>query len=238
MIHCHPNQGLTRLRLLLVVFAEATIASRPTEGPLDHPTLGQSLEPLSLVTPLDDLQIPTTFGLRPFDQPLLLIDPVRPDDLQARAATLDFLEHRFRPVIVLHTGRGPPPRDQQPRRVPQEMALPPLDRLPRIETLDPADLGRLDRLAVRARFRGFRVALGRLWHHPPQRTMDPVDRPAPSPPAEGAVDRPRRREVMGQQVPGTAGAKVGEDRVADLAHRGLARPSSPGGRGQQRVEDL
>src|SRR3954470_10910335 len=47
-----------------------------------HPTLRQELEPLLLVAPLDDRQLPPTSRPHPVDQPPLLIDPIGPDHLE------------------------------------------------------------------------------------------------------------------------------------------------------------
>src|SRR3954466_2365890 len=150
MNHWHPNHSLTRLRKLLVILAEATITSQPSEGPLDYPTLGHDLESLLLVAPLRDHQLPATLRPHPVDQPLLLIDPIRPDDLQPGTTILDRPQQRLDTVVILHIRPRHHHRDQQPQRVHQDVALPPLDLLARVEALDPADLGRLDRLAVEA----------------------------------------------------------------------------------------
>src|SRR3954465_6271307 len=98
MNHCHANHSLTRLRKPLVILAETTIPSQPTERPLDHPPLRHDLEPLLPVAPLRDHQLPSPLRPPPVDQPLLLIDPVRPDDLQPRTTTLDRPQHRLGPV--------------------------------------------------------------------------------------------------------------------------------------------
>src|SRR4051795_9871380 len=102
MNHCHSNHSLTRLRKPLVILAEATIPSQPTEGSLDHPPLRHHLESLLLVTPLGDHQLPSTLRPHPVDQPPLLIDPICPDDLQPRAPILDAPQHRLGPVVILH----------------------------------------------------------------------------------------------------------------------------------------
>src|SRR4051812_3770969 len=111
MNHCHPNHGFTRLRIPLVILAEATIPTQPAEGPLHHPTLRHDLEPLLLVAPLGDRQFPPAFRPHPVDQPLLLIDPVRPHHLQPRTATLDRSQHRPGPRgNPAHSPPSPPPR--------------------------------------------------------------------------------------------------------------------------------
>src|SRR4051812_27158707 len=97
MNHCQANHGLTRLRQSFIILAETTITSQPREGPLDHPPLRHVLEPLLLVAPLDDHQLPPTPRPNPVDQPPLLIDPARPDDLQPRTTTLDGPQHRLGP---------------------------------------------------------------------------------------------------------------------------------------------
>src|SRR5947209_17558692 len=89
MNHCHLNHGLTRLRQLLVILTESMIPTQPSEGPLDHPTLRHDLESLLLIAPLRDHQLPATLRPHPVDQPLLLIDPIRPHHLQPETTLLD-----------------------------------------------------------------------------------------------------------------------------------------------------
>jgi hypothetical protein len=62
-------------------------------------------------------------------------------------------------VIILHVRRGHHHGDQQAQRVHHDVPLAPLDLLPRVEALDPADLGRLDRLAIQAARRRLGIVL-------------------------------------------------------------------------------
>ena len=120
----------------------------------------------------------------------------------------------------------------------QDVTLAALDLLAAVESLDPTDLGGLDRLAVQAGRRGLGVVLGRLADRPMQGVVDPLDGAVGSPLAEVAVDGPRRGEIVGQEIPGASGAEVIEDGVEDLSHVGSAGPSAAGRGREQGPEDV
>jgi hypothetical protein len=126
-------------------------------------------------------------------------------------------------------------RQQQPERVHQHMAFPPLDLFASVIAFDATGFFRgLDTLAVHDRRRGVGVAARPEAHRAAQRLVDALPHPAQAPLAKGRIGRLPWRILAREIAPGTAGAQDVEQRVDEQPQWPGAGPAAPCWHRQQR----
>src|SRR5512135_454037 len=180
MGHCDVDPGLTRLLRTLVILTHPAVPTQPGERPLDDSTPRQHLELLGalvigrLLLGLvrdDHLEDPATDLLGPLRDPAV-VDPIGQDLLQTGEAPHELLQDQLGPVPVLDPRRVDHRRHDQAQRVDDEVPLPAVDLLVRIDAVRAPLLGGLDALRVypESRF-GPRIPVGTGVHPFAQRPI-------------------------------------------------------------------
>jgi len=126
--------------------------------------------------------------------------------------------------------------DQQTASIGHNMSLAPFDLLGRIVTPRPAAFGRLDRLTVDHSGRRARLAGRRFARLLQQVEIDGLKQAVVAPVVEIALHSGKRRKVLGQHPPLTAGPRDIQCRVQYGAQLGRARPAQTLGRRHVRLD--
>jgi len=111
-----------------IVFAHSPVSPDPSEGALDDPSPGKHREADDVIASLDNLQHPTTHGLRPFDE-FTRIPSVCPNELQSRVQSTEFAKHKLGTVTILNMGSMDDHGQDQAQRIDDQVPLAPLDFL-------------------------------------------------------------------------------------------------------------
>src|ERR1700719_23030 len=182
MNHGDVDHCLTSVRKALVIFAEATITSQPTKGPLHHPAARQEHETFDSNRSQDGLQNPPTGGLSPFYQ-LASVAAVGPDDFQTWQTGADFIQDQLGPITILDVGRMNDDGQKQTQGVDQKVPLPAGYFFSGIIAPGPSLFGRLYRLAVQDSSAGLRVPVLTFpnGHDPPVMDVLPDAGQPPTP---------------------------------------------------------
>jgi hypothetical protein len=139
MDHRYPAHRLTRLGEVCIIFAQASVAIEPAQGPFDNPALRDDPKALEAVGTLRNLQA---------DRPL---GPQRPDPVhqgtgigavgpampQPRALVPEDRAYGLGAITVLHAGSRDDHREAQPARIDEAVALAAVDRLVGIKAAAP-----------------------------------------------------------------------------------------------------
>lgn len=118
---------------ILVIFAQTTIQTQPTEGAFHHPTARQHFEPFLVGGFLDNLKKPARKRFEPGDQ-LAPIRPVRPKQDQTRKPALQFGGRQARSLRIADLRARHDNRKQQTEGIDNDMAFAPFDQFTAIET--------------------------------------------------------------------------------------------------------
>src|SRR5271165_535981 len=235
------DHGLTRLRRMLVVFAQAPIAPLPGIRSLHYPTQRQGFECRLPFGTAHDLQpVGPAVDRQPVVQFVVVILAVGEDHPQPREVPAAHLSEEVlgSPGIV-DVRRRHHHGDEKTQGIYEDMTLAALDLLAPVRAPFLALLGGLDRLAVDGGGAG-------RWCPPSfdagqgaEGVEELLPSAVPVPPLEVIVDGFPRGQVVGQCPPGTTFASMVEQRVDDLAQLSLAGPATPvasAGSGQQRLD--
>src|SRR5215216_3292745 len=139
MDHSDPDHRLTRLGEVFIIFAHASVAIEPAQGPFDNPALRDGHNALEAVGTLRNLQA---------DRPL---EPQRPDPVhqgtgigsvgpdmpQPRKLVPEDRKYGLGAITVLHAGSRDDHREDQPERIAEEVALAAFDLLVGIKAAEP-----------------------------------------------------------------------------------------------------
>jgi len=114
-----------------VVFAHSPVSPDPPEGALDDPPSGKHREADDVIASLYNLQHPTAYGLRPFDE-FTRIPSVCPNELQSRVLPTEFAKHELGTVAILNVGSMDDHGQDQAQGIDDQVPLAPLDFLARV----------------------------------------------------------------------------------------------------------
>ena len=120
--HGYMDPGLAGFGQFLVIFAKPSAAAQPGQRALHHPSAGQHLEVVAVLTASHHLQQPAAGRLSPRDQ-LAGISGVSPDDLEPREPAQQSGQHQPGSVLVLDTGSMYHHREEQSGGVHYDVAL-------------------------------------------------------------------------------------------------------------------
>ena len=136
MDHRQVNHGFSGLILVLVVFAQSPIVPQPTEGPFDHPALGQQSKALAVIGTLDNDQGPLAQRPHPSDE-FTGITAIGPHGLEPRptAFGLGFGEDQLGSIPILESGGMHDDCPDQTQGVNQQVAFDPVDFFSRRQNL-------------------------------------------------------------------------------------------------------
>ncbi len=157
MTHSYIDHRLTRCGIPLVVLAVPPVAPQPTEGSLHNPTLWQHDESFDLCWSQDGLQQPPEGAFHALGQVVPAVCTVGEDHLQpveSRLQPAKYRQNQDGSVVVLDIRRMNDDRQDQPKRIHNDMSLASIDLLAGVVTPLAADFGRLDRLTVDDRSTG------------------------------------------------------------------------------------
>ena len=125
MDHRHLNHGFTGFRQEFVIFAQAPVAMKPSKRALHDPALWNHDEPLDAVAAFGDLQADRAWrpqGPNPVHQ-RPRIGSIRPDAPEPPILVAEEVEELFRPIAILDAGSRHHHRQDQPKRIDEEMSL-------------------------------------------------------------------------------------------------------------------
>src|SRR5260221_9138005 len=152
------DEGLAVGRVILIIFRESAIIGKPAEGSFHNPALGQDFESVQGGA-LDHLQAQAAAGkpcLQPAAECVTSVASIHPDESQPTEGCRQFLEHQARSVAVLNIGGMNDHRQNQTKRVHQEMSFSSHDLLACIVAAHSSVIRYLNALAVEDRSgRGF-----------------------------------------------------------------------------------
>lgn len=144
--------------VIFIIFGEAPIVGKPTEGSLHNPTFGQDLETMK-VRAFDHFQAQAATWqqcLEPLAEGWAGIAAIHPDQAQPTKGQLQFLELQPGAVAILNVGRMHHHRENQTQRVHQEMSFSSQDLLACIVAAHSSVVRYFNALAVEDRSgRGF-----------------------------------------------------------------------------------
>ena len=235
MYHRDVDHVLTCLGEPLVVFAETTVPTKPSEGSLDNPSSGQDDEPNYSHWTQDCLQYPSESVANPIDQ-FPCIATIGPNQLQARQLVPNFLQHQLGTVTILNVGGMNDHGQKKSQGVDQKVPLPAVDFFSGIITAWPSLLGRLDRLAIQDGSARLLVPTLTLPNSCSQAVMDLFPEPCLAPAPVIPVNRLPRWKVMRNGSPLYAGAHDEHDCINQFAAMILARPPTRLCRGKQMLD--
>jgi hypothetical protein len=111
----------------------------PAECSLDDPTVRQKLESAHVVAPLDDLHPKTAAGPQTFDpgNELSGVAAICPDEPQSHHGLFEERENEFGSIAILNVRRVNNDRDQQPKRIDEQVPLATIDLFARIVSVRP-----------------------------------------------------------------------------------------------------
>src|SRR5262249_5054371 len=180
----------TRLRCVLIVFAQGPVTPLPGIGALHHPTHWQWLEGSCPFRPAHDLQVVgTPGGGQPVIQFVVVVLVVGEDHAQTREVPAAHLGKDILsgPGIVYIRSRDHD-GDEKPQGIHENMPLAALDLLAAVRAPLLATQGRLDRLTVESGSAGRRCPPGLDAGQGTQGVEDLLPGTVPVPPLEVVVD--------------------------------------------------
>ena len=119
---------LTRLRQLLVIFAQSSAPTQPTECSFNNPSAWQHFKMMVVFWPLYDLQNPASESPSPIHQ-LPSIAPISPDQLKPGKSPNKLGQHKLCSITVLDVCGVDHHCHQQTYGVNYDVALTPIDLL-------------------------------------------------------------------------------------------------------------
>jgi hypothetical protein len=201
--HGDVDEGLTVVRPLFIVAAEAAAFHEPAKGPLNDPALGQDLESSLVLGSVNDFQLDSTTGTQepqPVDQ-LAGISAIGPDDFQAGETGFQEAQQEARTVPILDGGWRDDDREDQAQRVDQQMAFAARQFFPRVETACARLVGDFDRLAINDSGRRIGFSSQGDAQGNDQNLVNPLPNFFFSPLTEVVVNRWPRRKIVRQLSP-------------------------------------
>lgn len=223
------NQGLTRLRRVLIVLAQAPVAPLPRIGPLHDPTHRQRLELcLPLRAAYDFQPVGPPVAGQPGVQLVVVVLGIREDDLKARKVPAAHLGEDVlgRPGVI-HVGRRHDGGEQKAQGIHEDMTLAALNLFAAVDPPRLAPQRRLDRLAVDRRRAGRQRPPSLDTGQGTKDTEDLLPGAVRVPFPEVVIHAISGGEVVRQGTPGAAFPGVIEQRVDDLPQIYLTRPTGP-----------
>jgi len=133
--HGNINHRFAALWQRFVIFTQSSIFAQPGKRTLNDPTFGQHHELVKIVA-LDDFNHAATSALAPIDQ-LTRVAAVGPDQLQACETSSQTLEYIHRANAILNVSRMNQHRQNQTKRINDDMSLSTRDLLSRVVTTIP-----------------------------------------------------------------------------------------------------
>lgn len=117
--HGDVDEGLAGLDRAFVIFGEAAVPVEPAEDAFDDPAIRQHMK--AGMNAMDQPRAPQPLheGSTSGD----LVGRIGPDDLREFHLLLEFRQHQWAAVPILHARRSDDRRSDQPQRVHDEMQL-------------------------------------------------------------------------------------------------------------------
>src|SRR5215213_3839751 len=217
-----------------MVAAEARVASkslanlrlRPSQGPLHQPALGQDGKAAGAGLALDDLE-PQTLLCCSAGRGLALVAAIGEDQAEPGEAPAQPAADQRQPIAILDVGGVDDDHQQQAQGVDQNVALAAVDLLAGVIASGPAGFGGPHALAVDDASGRRGLPAGPLARRHDQLGVQYLPGSILPPAPEIAEHRALGRQLLGQEVPGAAGAQQIEDGVQDLAQVHLPWPPEP-----------
>src|ERR1043166_2186984 len=229
--HC-----LTGADLVFKVFAQAPIASQPSECPFYHPPAPNHDKTPGGRRPTGKLQTPPAGLLDPGHDGF--ITPISPNELQAAPAVVDialnarkeFLQEEFAARAIGDTGTVHHRQQQQPQDIHHDVAFTPIDLFMDIRSSLFSTFRCLNALAINNRRTGLGLPPFLLADGFDQCRVERVPQPTFAPAPVVPIDRWPRGKVMGQQPPSLPTPHDIENGIENLTVRPGARaaPSTHG----------
>jgi hypothetical protein len=126
--HGNLDHRFTCISEVLVVPAQATVSTKPTEGPLNNPASWQHVKTDSFIAPSYDFQGPLAHLPDPLDQ-LARVGAIGPNQLQSGETSFRLRKQQFGPIPILDVGGMDHDGKQQPHGIYQDVPLATVDLL-------------------------------------------------------------------------------------------------------------
>ena len=131
MNHRNMNPCLTRLRQLLVIFAQSPASSQPSQSTFNHPTTRQHLKTMTVFRTPHNLQNPATNCTCPIHQGSS-IGRICPDQLKPGESPQELSQHKLGSITVLNVSSMDHNSQQQTYGVDYDVSLASFNLLTRI----------------------------------------------------------------------------------------------------------
>src|SRR5882762_9787668 len=207
----NPRLGARNRRL--EILRQAAVAIEPSQGPFDDPAPRQQLKADSVSGAFDDLDGPLAEFGESFGQVGAVVDTVGEEMAQPGKQLVDGLDDQHGTIAILDIGGVHLGADQQTASIGHNVALTPFDLLGRIVTTRPTALGGLGRLTVDDPRRRARFPTRRFARLQQQLKIDLLKQAVISPVVEIPLHSCKRRKVLRQHPPLTAGPRDIQDRI-------------------------
>ena len=225
------DHGCGRGEGCLEILGQPSVAAEPSEGPLDQPALGQDGKAAGAGLALDDLE-PQTLLCCGTGSGLPLVAAIGEDQAEPGEAPAQPAADQRQPIAILDVGGVDDDHQQQAQGVDQNVALAAVDLLAGVIASGPAGFGGPHALAVDDASGRRGLPAGLLARRHDQLGVQYLPGSILPPAPEIAEHRALGRQLLGQEVPGAAGAQQIEDGVQDLAQIHLPWPPEPAGAGR------
>src|SRR5215208_1057343 len=220
------DHGCGRGEGCLEILGQPSVAAEPSEGPLDQPALGQDGKAAGAGLALDDLE-PQTLLCCGTGSGLPLIAAIGEDQAEPGEAPAQPAADQRQPIAILDVGGVDDDHQQQAQGVDQNVALAAVDLLAGVIASGAAGFGGPHALAVDDASGRRGLPAGLLARRHDQLGVQYLPGSVLPPAPEIAEHRALGRQLLGQEVPGAAGAQQIEDGVQDLAQIHLPWPPEP-----------
>jgi hypothetical protein len=126
MDHAYLNHSLAMLGAPFVIFAQTSVASKPSECTFNNPTTGKYDEALLVLRTFDNLQKPIAEVFDPLQKPTG-IPSISPNEFGTRKSTIGPQKDKFRTITVLDARSMNDTHKQKFNGVDKDMLFSPID---------------------------------------------------------------------------------------------------------------
>ena len=231
------DKGDTAFGQSFIVFAEATIKAKPSEGAFHHPPTGQYGESLLLLRAEDRLKAKAKTLRNPSLQ-RAAIGAVNPDETQFLAETAASSEQLPCPIAVRQVGSSDQDGQCESHRIDEKMPFSSCDAFaPIVASHTGRCMASLDSLTIDTASRWMLVSPDSLTDPHSERVMQPTPATIVPPLPEVGVDALPRRKVARQHPPLDATHSQVENGINDQTHIQTAGASARFGCGNQMLDN-